>query len=363
MSADNFQTKYSSVMESMLKAAIAETTKLFETMVDELKAEISNMKKENEELKTRCCQFASERNQPTVCIISGERELLPGPSDGTEQRDQAIQCDLVPFRMMQVEQCQPLNHLEIDNTLHDHNYGEGATQMAIIVVKQEDSDDSSSHSVMKQEEVEPMEVCGQVSGDQPDPPQASACATETEGHPINQESSTGVITMPQKETPMTEQPKVIQEKVSLSSEGSTPVKVSTPNFENSTLAINTTKPRIVSGGVGLPTSNEDKDIIEFGEQDLASPNDQPTKKKSSAAIIHLTPITTKDMPSPHSQMTKAQFLAQLAVKPITEDPTKASSNYSMDATASNADTRTGVKKSFTQSAHLKKHVKNVHKIP
>lgn len=77
MSADDFQTKYASVMESMLQSAIAETTKLFETMVNELKAEISRIKKENEDLKARCSQFESS---PTV--YSGE----------SEKRDTAVQC-------------------------------------------------------------------------------------------------------------------------------------------------------------------------------------------------------------------------------------------------------------------------------
>ncbi|KAJ4944152.1 hypothetical protein JOQ06_012697 [Pogonophryne albipinna] len=353
MSADDFQTKYSSVMESMLKGAIAETTKLFETMVEELKVEISKMKTENEELKTRCWQFEIERNQRTVFIVSGESEPPPGPSDGSEKRDQAIQCDIVPSRIMLVEQCPPVNHQEIENTLHDHNY-EGTTQMAFIVVKQEDSYDSKSHSVVKQEEVEQMVVCGQVSGDQPDSPQASACATEIGGRLVNQESSTGEIPTPQEETPvaleqpclgsngglqgaqnqlpelvtsivfslasinnnieedseMAEKPIGIQEKASLSSEGRTPSEVSTPDFENSTLAPNTT----------------------------------PTENKSSADIMHQTPIATEDMSTPHSWMTKAQFLAQLAVTPVTKDPTKASSEDSLDATASSEDTITGDKK-------------------
>lgn len=92
MSADDFQTKYSSVMESMLKSAIAETTKLFETMVDELKAEISQMKKENEDLKTRCSQFEEARNQPAVDSRESEPPPPPGPCDGSERRDRAVQC-------------------------------------------------------------------------------------------------------------------------------------------------------------------------------------------------------------------------------------------------------------------------------
>lgn len=84
MSAGDFQTKYSSVMESMLQGVIAETTKLFETMVDELKAEISRMKKENEDLKARCCQFES----------AGTRQSEPSParSDRPGKRDTAVQC-------------------------------------------------------------------------------------------------------------------------------------------------------------------------------------------------------------------------------------------------------------------------------
>lgn len=90
MSADDFQTKYASVMDSMLKSAVAETTKLFETMVDELKAEILRLKTENEDLKTRCSQFENTKSQAPVC--TRESEPLPGASDGFEKRDTAVQC-------------------------------------------------------------------------------------------------------------------------------------------------------------------------------------------------------------------------------------------------------------------------------
>ncbi|XP_054460316.1 uncharacterized protein LOC129095785 [Anoplopoma fimbria] len=200
MSADDFQSKYSSVMESMLKGAIAETTKLFETMVDELKAEISRVKKENEDLKIRCSQFEKERNQPAA---------PPGPRDGSEKRDRAVQCDLVPLRTILVEQCQPLRHSSLQNqeqqcsyeqtesSLQDHTYGEGTSQMAFILIKQEDSyDDSSRQSVLKQEIAEPTVFCGLVLSDQAGSPQTSACATENEG-PLNiQKYSTGEIPLP-----------------------------------------------------------------------------------------------------------------------------------------------------------------------
>lgn len=90
MSADDFQTKYASVMESMLQRAIAETTKLFETMVDELKEEISRMKKENEDLKARCSQCGSAGSPPTA--YCRESEPQPGRSDCREKRDTAVQC-------------------------------------------------------------------------------------------------------------------------------------------------------------------------------------------------------------------------------------------------------------------------------
>lgn len=85
MSVDDFQTKYTTVMDSMLKRTVAETTKLFETMVDELRAEISRVKKENEELKARCRQFESTRRDPAECM--GQEKLHPG-----RKRDTAVQC-------------------------------------------------------------------------------------------------------------------------------------------------------------------------------------------------------------------------------------------------------------------------------
>ncbi|KAM8879384.1 uncharacterized protein AB9W97_014775 [Spinachia spinachia] len=186
MSSDDFQTKYSSVMEGMLKGAIAETTKLFETMVDELKTEISLMKKENEDLKRRCNQFEDARNQPSV--HTGEADPVQGPSETSGKRDRAVQCDLVPFRTMLVEQCQPLRPSSQQNqeqqctyekmvySLPDHTYGEGTTQMAYVLVKQEFCDSS----LLKQEETE-APVSGLVLSDKAGSPQASAFAAENEG--------------------------------------------------------------------------------------------------------------------------------------------------------------------------------------
>ncbi|XP_076584021.1 uncharacterized protein LOC143319192 [Chaetodon auriga] len=198
MSADDFQTKYASVMDSMLKSAIAETTKLFETMVDELKAEISRIKKENEDLKTRCSRFENASSQPT--FYTRESEPLPGRSDRCEKRDTAVQCDLVSFCTMLVEQDQPLRHSslqsqkqqcsheEMEYALQEHNYtyGGGNAEMAFILVKQE------------QEEVESTMFCRQVLSDKADSPWASACGTENQGPFINRVCSTREIPLSQR---------------------------------------------------------------------------------------------------------------------------------------------------------------------
>lgn len=90
MSSDDFQTKYASFMESMLKSAVAETTKLYETMVDELKAEICKIKKENEDLRTKCSQFENAKSQSGS--YQREKQPLPGQSNDFEKCDTAVQC-------------------------------------------------------------------------------------------------------------------------------------------------------------------------------------------------------------------------------------------------------------------------------
>lgn len=112
---------------------------------------------------------------------------------------------------------------------------------------------------------------------------------------------------------------------SRSEQPSTSSKVSAV-FEKSTIAINMTEPSAVSGTSGEPTSNLDKEIISIAVQDCALPIDPPIEEKQSAGLIHLTSITSKDISDPHLQMTKAQFLAQLAVSPVLQDPKKVSSS-------------------------------------
>ncbi|XP_034458129.1 zinc finger protein 1-like [Hippoglossus hippoglossus] len=196
MSTDDFQSKYASVMESMLKSAIAETTKLFETMVDELKAEISRIKKENKDLRARCSQF--EEKQSTVYSRGHQAPSHPC----SEKRDTAVQCDLVPLRTMLVEQCQSLEYSslqieqqqccqwEMENRLQDHNYGNGNSQMTLMLVKEEESyDDSSLLPVIKQEDVEPNVFCGKVTN--AGSARGTTCGNENEGSLIDHMCSTG----------------------------------------------------------------------------------------------------------------------------------------------------------------------------
>lgn len=74
----------------MLKSAVAETTKLFEAMVEELKAEISRIKKENDDLKTRCSQYEKAPLQ-TPDYGGGSGPGQP-PCHSWEKRDRAVQC-------------------------------------------------------------------------------------------------------------------------------------------------------------------------------------------------------------------------------------------------------------------------------
>ncbi|XP_043971073.1 uncharacterized protein LOC122830084 [Gambusia affinis] len=194
MSADDFQSKYASVMESMLKSAIAETTKLFENMVDELKEEISKIKKENEDLKTRCYQYETAKSQPVS--HTGESHSVTEPGDASEKCDTAIQCDLVPCRTILVEECEPLMRTELERhgqqcnhkwnnySLQEHNYvsyRDRNSQMEFVVVKEE--------SQFKQEDDDPEFESGSFG---------ASVGGAPIGRPNLNNSSTAQITVPQK---------------------------------------------------------------------------------------------------------------------------------------------------------------------
>ncbi|KAM4603594.1 uncharacterized protein ACJ7VT_018276 [Polymixia lowei] len=182
MAGDDFQARYATVMDSMLRSAVAETTKLFETMVEELKAEISTIKKENEDLKSKCNDFENMQNQVK------ESEPEPGPSCAVDRRDTGVQCELVPLRPMLVDHCyaphlsrisseesqdQQGEHEQMEVGLQKEQHSEtnvgGNPLMAFVLVKQEGSDCDDSiprYILLKQENGEPAVVCrlGEIQG-------------------------------------------------------------------------------------------------------------------------------------------------------------------------------------------------------
>ena len=95
----------------------------------------------------------------------------------------------------------------------------------------------------------------------------------------------------------------------------TPPKVSAPVLDISTEAIN--KPSDVE-----PISNLEKEIFSNAMQGCALSNDTAIAEKGSANLIQLTSIPSKDKSDPHLQMSKTQFLAQLAVSPVVQAPKK-----------------------------------------
>lgn len=78
------------------------------------------------------------------------------------------------------------------------------------------------------------------------------------------------------------------------------------------LVISTTEPSADEN-----ISKLDNEIVSSAVPNCALTNYPPVEKQS-AASIQLTALTTKDTSDPHVQMTKTQFLAQLAVSPIVQ---------------------------------------------
>lgn len=123
---------------------------------------------------------------------------------------------------------------------------------------------------------------------------------------------------------MSEEPLDVQMKASVSSKMSTILECSQngnylePSTSSSVPApvISVTEP-----SADQPTFNLDKEIISSTVQNRALTNYPPVEKQSGASI-QLTAVTSKDTCDPHLQMTKTQFLAQLAVSPIVQDPEK-----------------------------------------
>lgn len=81
--------RYSSVMEKIIKNAVSETSKVLETVIAELKAEVLRVTDENENLKIRCSQF-----EEVVKKRSVYRETGTSPEPWIiEKCDKAVQCE------------------------------------------------------------------------------------------------------------------------------------------------------------------------------------------------------------------------------------------------------------------------------
>lgn len=71
-----------------------------------------------------------------------------------------------------------------------------------------------------------------------------------------------------------------------------------------------------------PASNSKGEKIGHALQDCAMTNDRSEGEIQSATLVKVNPIASKDTSDPHVLMSKSQFLAQLAVSPVAQDPEK-----------------------------------------
>ncbi|XP_019722301.1 uncharacterized protein LOC109513973 isoform X2 [Hippocampus comes] len=170
MSTDDFQTKYACFMDSLVKSTVAETTRLFETVVDELKAELSKVKTENEALKTTCRQIADAK---TFAIRESSRGGRP------QIQDNAVQCDLLPCHLLLIEQ-------QVGPSVTEQ--GKQCTEQEMVYILLNDNDVDAEKgaknltvSLPNHEHSEPTVVSGNIVCAIADPPPSSACRNETLG--------------------------------------------------------------------------------------------------------------------------------------------------------------------------------------
>ncbi|XP_049573517.1 uncharacterized protein [Syngnathus scovelli] len=175
MSTDRFQTKYASFMEVLVKSTITETTKLFETVVDELKAEISKLKAENEALKRTNRQKAEARS----FAIS-----VPGQRSRSTMQDSAVQCDLGQVFLL----VEPVGQILNDRGKQCHE-----EEMVYLLLNDDDAAAKEGNSNLKtvslsnHKDSEAVAVSKNVLCAVADPPPASARGNETNGPEIGRQ--------------------------------------------------------------------------------------------------------------------------------------------------------------------------------
>nr|XP_061839908.1 mucin-17-like [Nerophis lumbriciformis]XP_061839913.1 mucin-17-like [Nerophis lumbriciformis] len=180
MSTGDFQTKYASFMEGIVKSTVAETTKLFEGMVDELKEELSKVKMENEALKTTC---RVKENAKTLAISESCQS-----DDVPEMCDTSIQCDLLPGHDLPDMLCQSMGE-----SRDDQNMQCDREQMVYILLKDHDYDASNDEycQLTKPEVSEPPVVSREKEWAVTDSAPKYSRETETECPQIYQRCSYG----------------------------------------------------------------------------------------------------------------------------------------------------------------------------
>ncbi|KAM9825195.1 uncharacterized protein ACBT44_005976 [Syngnathus typhle] len=182
MSTEDFQTKYACFMDGLVKSTVAETTKLFETVVDELKAELSKVKTENEALKTTCRQIATAK---TFAIKE------PVQNGCSNIQDKAVQCDILPYHLLMVDQ-------PAVQSGEEHAKQCKEEQMMYIVLnnhdgvaeKQENPD--MTVSIPNHEDSEPV-ASRNLLCTFPDPPPTTACENEIGDPEIGQQCLTKAL--------------------------------------------------------------------------------------------------------------------------------------------------------------------------
>ncbi|XP_028301530.1 axoneme-associated protein mst101(2)-like isoform X2 [Gouania willdenowi] len=175
MSADAFQSEYASVMDSMMRTAMAQTTKLVESMVNDLRAEISRVRTENELLRSACGRPDEQKNQGNhPAVHAGDTRLLSAAQaedyrSVAEKHDRAVQCDLANMaELAPLQQHQHVTEKRTKYVLRPHKSvtdDDGNSQMTFTLVKHEHSDAVCS--------IDPMFVSS-------DPGENSAFADETQ---------------------------------------------------------------------------------------------------------------------------------------------------------------------------------------
>uniref|UniRef100_A0AAV2LR11 Uncharacterized protein n=1 Tax=Knipowitschia caucasica TaxID=637954 RepID=A0AAV2LR11_KNICA len=90
MSSDVLKHRHTSAMEKIIKNAVSESSKVLEKMIVELRAEILQVKSENENLKIRCSQFEAVVKKGSVYRETG---TSPEPYI-IDKCDKAVQCEI-----------------------------------------------------------------------------------------------------------------------------------------------------------------------------------------------------------------------------------------------------------------------------